>query len=209
MFRQVFLDYPFDGLEPWIDTLTMELHYLKHHLAYTNNFNDLVSKIPAYEGKSAEYILMNVDLAPPELRQGIINNGGGYYNHNLYFDSLSPSGPREAIGGLAEKIDEHFGNFANMKEKLTAASQNRFGSGYGWLVMNADNSLEVTSTPNQDSPIMSGKSFGLLPLDVWEHAYYLKYKNMRADYLSAIWNVLDWGKIGARYNANINFFAPK
>lgn len=196
MFEQVKLSYAFDALEPQIDALTMETHYAKHHATYTKNFNDLVAQVPAFEGKSAKEILMNVQMAPENLRQGIINNGGGYYNHNLYFESMAPGG-KAPSGKLAEKINAEFGSLAALQEKLHAAAIGQFGSGWAWLVLE-DGKLKVTASANQNSPLNEGNPNLLLPVDVWEHAYYLKYKNLRADHVTAYFQVVDWDVVAKR-----------
>lgn len=203
MFHQVFLDYSFNSLEPYIDTLTMETHYLKHHATYTKNFNEIVKKIPAFHDKSAEYILSHIGEAPPELREGLRNQGGGYLAHNLYFSSLSPHDGGIPEGMLASKINEDFGSFDEMKKQLSAAANTVFGSGYAWLVLDGDGHIVVEKTANQDLPIMAGNPNMLLPIDVWEHAYYLKHKNLRADYVEAVFNVIDWNKVAERLEVAI------
>lgn len=196
MFEQVKLSYGFDALEPQIDTLTMETHYGKHHAAYTKNFNDLASQVPAFEGKSAKEILMNVQLAPESLRQGIINNGGGYYNHNLYFESMTPGG-KAPSGKLADMIIAEFGSLVALQEKLHAAAMGQFGSGWAWLILEGEK-LKVVVSANQNSPLNEGNPNLLLPVDVWEHAYYLKYKNLRADHINAYFEVIDWDVVAKR-----------
>lgn len=202
MFKQIQLNYGFDALEPHIDTLTMQTHYSKHHATYTANFNALVEKLPEFSGKSAEEILSNLDKVPADVRQAVRNNGGGYYNHNLYFELLSPNGASEPTGRLADKINEDFGSFTALKDELTKAAIGRFGSGWAWLVFDKQaNKLAVTSSANQDSPLMDGNPNLLVALDVWEHAYYLKYKNVRADYIQAFFKVLDWNKVAEKFDS--------
>lgn len=202
MFKQIELKYDFNALEPHIDQLTMETHYGKHHAAYTNNLNNAMKNLPNLAGKSIEEILVDLDqIADADLRATVRNNGGGYYNHNLYFDILSPQGGKEPTGQLAERIKEDFGNFNSLKEKLSAASAGVFGSGWGWLSADHEGKLIVTSTPNQDNPLMThgGKLTPLVGIDVWEHAYYLKYKNVRPDYIKAFFNVIDWEAVARLY----------
>ncbi|MCP1223468.1 superoxide dismutase [Sebaldella sp. S0638] len=206
MFEQIKLKYAFDALEPHIDTLTMETHYGKHHATYTKNLNDTIEKLPELKGKSIEEILSNLDAIPEELRTAVQNNGGGYYNHNLYFEILSPNGGGEPTGKLAEKIKADFGSFDKLKEEISAKAAGRFGSGWAWLVATADGHLKVVSSPNQDNPFMckcENKGQPILALDVWEHAYYLKYKNVRADYIKAFFDVVDWNEVAKKYEEAI------
>ncbi|MDR2879312.1 MAG: superoxide dismutase [Fusobacteriales bacterium] len=202
MFEQIKLKYAFDALEPHIDTLTMETHYGKHHAAYTKNLNDAIEKLPELKGKSIEEILKNLDAIPEGSRTAIQNNGGGYYNHNLYFEILSPNGGGEPTGKLAEQIKADFGSVDKLKEEISAKAVGRFGSGWAWLVVKEDGHLSVGSSPNQDNPFMckcDGKGHPILALDVWEHAYYLKYKNVRADYIKAFFDVVDWNEVAKKY----------
>lgn len=206
MFEQIKLKYAFDALEPHIDALTMETHYGKHHAAYTKNLNDAVAKLPELKGKSIEEILKNLDSLPEDLKAAVQNNGGGFYNHNLYFEIMSPNGGGEPTGKLAEKIKADFGSFDKLKEEISAKAAGRFGSGWAWLVVNEDGSLKVGSTPNQDNPFMckcGGNGTPILGLDVWEHAYYLKYKNVRADYIKAFFDVVDWNEVAKKYEEAI------
>lgn len=197
MFDQVKLSYAFDALEPHIDPLTVQTHYTKHHVTYTKNFNDLVANLPQCAGKTAEEILSSLDSIPADVRTAVRNNGGGYYNHNLYFEMLSPNGGTLS-GRLAAQIDKDFGGLDALTAELTKAAMGRFGSGYAWLVME-NGKLKVTSSANQDSPLMEGNPAMLLTIDVWEHAYYLKYKNLRADYIAGLFAVIDWGKVGEKF----------
>ena len=197
MFEQVKLAYKFSDLEPHIDAKTMEVHYTGHHATYTKALNDLVSKIPSLQGKSIEDILMNINDVPEEHRKGIINNGGGFLNHNIYFESLSPDGGKEPEGILKDKIYEDFGSFHNLCENLKNAAIGQFGSGYACLVYNRDEKrMIVKQIANQDVP----NDELLLLIDVWEHAYYLKYQNKRADHIAAIFNVIDWDIVEKRYD---------
>lgn len=201
MFKQIELTYAFNALEPHIDETTMVTHYSKHHAAYTNNLNAAMEKAPEFDGKSIEDILRNLNaVKDPAVRTAIQNNGGGYYNHNLYFGILSPKAAAVPEGELAAAIEKTFGSLDALKVKLTAAAMGRFGSGWAWLSADASGALKVSSSPNQDNPFMEEGGFTpILAIDVWEHAYYLKYKNLRADYLKAFWNVLDWKEVSKRY----------
>lgn len=188
------LPYSNDALEPHIDAKTMEIHHDKHHGTYATKLNDAV-KGTELEGLSIEEILAKgADNLPAAVR----NNGGGYYNHNLFWEWLSPNGGGEPSGELGEAIARDFGSFESFKEKFTEAATNRFGSGWAWLVSDGG-TLSVTSTPNQDSPAMEGKH-AVLGLDVWEHAYYLNYQNRRPDYIKAFWNVVNWTKVSELYS---------
>lgn len=203
MFKQIELKYNFNSLEPYIDELTMNTHYSKHHAAYTNNLNGALEKLPEIKDASIEDILKNLsDISDEGLRNSVRNNGGGYYNHNLYFSILNPGGSKKPSGDLAKQINKDFGSFDVLKEKLSAAAIGRFGSGWAWLSANKNGDLMVSSSPNQDNPIM--ESYGLwvpiLGIDVWEHAYYLKYKNLRGDYVNAFFEVLNWDEVEANYN---------
>ena len=187
------LPYPNDALEPHIDAKTMEIHHDKHHGTYASKLSDAVAGTEM-EGKSIEEILaQGADALPAAVR----NNGGGYYNHNLFWKWLSPQGGGEPSGELAEAISRDFGSFDSFKEEFAAAATGQFGSGWAWLVSDGG-TLSVTSTPNQDSPMMEGKH-AVLGLDVWEHAYYLNYQNKRPDYIAAFWNVVNWPKVAEMY----------
>jgi len=204
MFEQIKLTYDFNALEPYIDTLTMETHYGKHHAAYTNNLNAAVAKLPELAGKDIEDILRNLEvIADPALRTTVRNNGGGFYNHNLYFAILTPGGSKTPTGSLLEKINAEFGSYEALREKLSALANGQFGSGWAWLSADAEGNLKVSSTPNQDNPLMGdgGKFIPILGIDVWEHAYYLKYKNLRAEYVKAFFEVVNWDEVAARYRA--------
>jgi len=203
MFKQIELNYDFNALEPYIDELTMNTHYSKHHAAYTNNLNAALDKLPDLQGKSIEDILRNLsDISDEGLRTAVRNNGGGFYNHNLYFAVLRPGGSKKPEGELAKQIEKDFGSFEALKEKLTAAALGRFGSGWAWLSANKNGDLQVSSSPNQDNPLMEngGVWVPILAIDVWEHAYYLKYKNLRGDYVNAFFEVLNWDEVASNYS---------
>ena len=209
MFKQIELSYNFDALEPNIDAKTMEIHYGKHHAAYTNNLNDaLKNNAPQFLEKPIEEILANLEVLPEQIRGAVRNNGGGLYNHNLYFEIMGPNAGGEPTGELAEKINETFGSFDAFKEEFAKAAATRFGSGWAWLVVNKDGKLKVTSTANQDNPLMPGvtpcgcsQGTPILGIDVWEHAYYLNYQNRRPDYISAFFNVINWDEVSKKYEA--------
>lgn len=205
MFTQVELSYGFDALEPHIDELTMVTHYTKHHAGYTKNLNAAIEKDASLKDRSIEDILKNLDsISDDKLRTTIRNNGGGYVNHNLYFSLLSPKAKDAPSGKLADRIKADFGSLDALKEELQTQGAGRFGSGWAFLLAHKDGSLEVVNTPNQDSPLMeSDKGVPILGIDVWEHAYYLKYKNLRAEYLKEIWHVLDWAAVEERYQRAI------
>jgi Fe-Mn family superoxide dismutase len=191
------LDYDYRALEPYIDARTMEIHLTKHHAAYTSNLNNAVKGTPI-ENISIEDILSNISSAPIAVR----NNGGGYYNHNLFWKIMSPKSGDLPSGNLANAIDRAFGSFDIFKSEFTKAAKTRFGSGWAWLVKTKDG-LKVTSTPNQDNPLMDiaeVKGLPILGLDVWEHAYYLNYQNRRPDYIAAFWNIVNWAEVSARFN---------
>ena len=194
------LPYGFDALEPNIDARTMEIHYEKHHQGYTNNLNGAIEGTNL-EGKSIEAILENLDMNNAAVR----NNGGGFYNHSLFWKVMSPNGGGEPTGEIANAINDSFGSFEAFKESFSAAAKTRFGSGWAWLCVHKGGKLEVCSTPNQDSPLMPGvgcTGTPILGLDVWEHAYYLNYQNRRPDYVNAFFNVINWDEVSARYAAN-------
>ena len=191
------LAYPYDALEPHIDAVTMEIHHSMHHAGYTRKFNAAVIS-EGLEDKGIKEIFSKVSQQP----DGIRNNGGGYYNHKIFWKGLSPRGGGEPAGDLLKAIEKNFGSFEKFREVFSAAAATRFGSGWAWLVK-TDGGLAVTSTPNQDNPLMDVaevQGFPLLTIDVWEHAYYLKYQNRRTDYIEAFWNVVDWDFVTRRYN---------
>ena len=200
MFEQITLPYATDALEPHIDKLTVETHYGKHHKTYTATFNEKATEAGVAD-KTAEEILSNLEsIEDVALRNAVKNNGGGYYNHNMYFEQFSPSPAAAPSGALEAKINETFGSLDELKAKLKTAATTRFGSGWAWLVVKEDGSLEVTSTANQDNPYTEHMGVPILALDVWEHAYYLKYMNLRPSYIDAFFNVLDWAKVSAKYD---------
>ncbi|MGB3717517.1 MAG: superoxide dismutase [Candidatus Promineifilaceae bacterium] len=192
------LPYSEDALEPYIDGRTMGIHHGKHHAAYTNNLNKAVEGYSDLAGKSIGEILGSLDELPESMRTAVRNNGGGYANHSLFWSVMSPDGGGEPSGELAGAIDEAFGNFDNFKDTFGKAAMSRFGSGWAWLFVDVNGDLAVTSTANQDTPLMDGLS-PLLGLDVWEHAYYLNYQNRRGDYIAAWWNVVNWAQVAANY----------
>ncbi|SDN08307.1 superoxide dismutase SodA [Sediminibacillus halophilus] len=193
------LPYAYDALEPHIDKETMNIHHTKHHNTYVTKLNGAVEGNSDLENKSLEELLSDIDSVPAEVRTAVRNNGGGHANHSLFWTVLSPNGGGEPSGELADKINSKFGGFDKFKEEFGKAATGRFGSGWAWLVVN-NGELEITSTLNQDSPIMEGKT-PILGLDVWEHAYYLKYQNKRPEYVSAFWNVVNWDEVAKRYEA--------
>jgi Fe-Mn family superoxide dismutase len=189
------LPYPSDALEPHIDKLTMEIHHDKHHGGYVTNLNKALESAPELANKSIEEILANNLAAVPEaIKTAVRNNGGGHANHSFFWPIMKPNGGGTPTGEIASVIQANFGSFENFKEKFNAAAMGRFGSGWAWLVKDRAGKFEIISTPNQDSPWMEGKK-PIIGLDVWEHAYYLKYQNRRADYIAAWWNVVNWEEI--------------
>ncbi|RMH19315.1 MAG: superoxide dismutase [Acidobacteria bacterium] len=192
------LSYPFDALEPHIDARTMEIHHDKHHAAYVTNLNKALEGHPALAAKPVEDLLRDLGNVPESIRTAVRNHGGGHANHTLFWSVMGPGGGGEPGGDLAAAIERDFGSFADFKTKLQTAAVGQFGSGWGWLVKNEAGRLEVMATANQDSPLSSGKT-PLLGVDVWEHAYYLKYQNRRPDYVTAWWNVVDWHAVAARF----------
>lgn len=202
MFKQIELNYNFNALEPYIDELTMITHYTKHHAAYTTNLNAAIEKLPNLADASIEDIFKKLaDISDEAVRNAVRNNGGGFYNHNLYFASLQPNGRNSPEGDLDKQIQKDFGGIEALKEKLSAAAASRFGSGWAWLSTNKNGDLKVSSSPNQDNPIMEtqGEWTPILGIDVWEHAYYLKYKNLRGDYIKAFFDVLNWDEVSKNY----------
>jgi Fe-Mn family superoxide dismutase len=195
------LPYAYDALEPHIDKLTMEIHHDKHHQAYVDKVNAALEGTPLTDAP-IEDVLKDLSQVPDEKRAAVRNNGGGHYNHSLFWESMSPIGahpPGSPSGALAQAIDSAFGSFADFQAKVKETGVNQFGSGWSWLVHDGSG-LAVLGTPNQDNPISDGKT-PLLGVDVWEHAYYLKYQNKRPDYIDAWWNTVDWGKVGERFAA--------
>ena len=195
------LNYGFDSLEPHIDAKTMQIHHGKHHAGYTSNLNAAIEGTDL-EGKSIEHILSSLDLSNSAVR----NNGGGYYNHCLFWEIMSPNGGGVPSGNILSAIEKAFGSFDDFKANFSKAAATRFGSGWAWLCAHSDGSLEICSTANQDNPIMNGIGCGgspILGLDVWEHAYYLNYQNRRPDYINGFFNVIDWAKVEQKYNSCI------
>ncbi|MEC0712373.1 superoxide dismutase SodA [Bacillus haynesii] len=195
------LPYAYDALEPHIDKETMNIHHTKHHNTYVTKLNEAVAGKQDLESKSVEELVANLDAVPENIRAAVRNNGGGHANHSLFWTLLSPNGGGAPTGELAEAINSKFGSFDQFKEDFAAAAAGRFGSGWAWLVVN-NGELEITSTPNQDSPLSEGKT-PILGLDVWEHAYYLNYQNRRPDYIKAFWNVVNWDEVARLYSEAI------
>ena len=194
------LPYDYAALEPHIDEQTMRIHHDKHHAAYVNNLNAALEGNAELQGLSIEALIGKLSAVPEASRAAVRNNGGGHYNHTLFWELMAPGGANTPAGKLAEAINTAFGSFDAFKEQFAKAGMGRFGSGWAWLVKGADGKVSIESSPNQDSPVMDGK-FPVLGCDVWEHAYYLKYQNRRADYLAAWWNVLNWTVAGRRYES--------
>ncbi|RME85248.1 MAG: superoxide dismutase [Caldilineae bacterium] len=194
------LPYGYDDLEPHIGGDTMRVHHGKHHAGYTNNLNAAIEKHPELADVSAEDLLRNIESVPEDIRTAVRNNGGGYVNHALFWEVMSPKGGGKPSGELAAAIEAAFGSFDEFKAQFSAAAGGRFGSGWAWLVVDGFGKLRVYSTPNQDSPYMVGHT-PILGLDVWEHAYYLNYQNRRGDYVAAFWNVVNWDAVAQKYAA--------
>lgn len=192
------LPYAYDALEPTIDKETMNIHHTKHHNTYVTNLNNALEGNSDLQSKSVEDLISDLNAVPEDIRTAVRNNGGGHANHSLFWKILSPSGGGEPSGELADKINDKFGSFDNFKDEFEKAAATRFGSGWAWLVVN-NGELEVTSTPNQDSPLTEGKT-PILGLDVWEHAYYLKYQNRRPEYAKAFWDIVNWDEVTKNYN---------
>lgn len=191
------LSYAKDALEPYIDAQTMEIHYGRHHATYVNNLNAALEGHDDLKSKSVEELISDLEALPESIRTAVRNNGGGHANHTLFWQILSPNGGGTPSGELADAINSTFGSFDQFKAEFTDAAVKRFGSGWAWLVVK-DGKLAVTSTANQDSPLMEGAT-PILGLDVWEHAYYLKYQNKRPEYIAAFWNVVNWDEVAKRY----------
>ncbi|MEC1522961.1 superoxide dismutase [Neobacillus niacini] len=193
------LPYAYDALEPHIDKETMNIHHTKHHNTYVTNLNNALQGNEELLSKSVEEVIANLDAVPEAARTAVRNNGGGHANHSLFWQILAPNGGGAPAGELADAINNKFGSFESFKEEFAKAATTRFGSGWAWLSV-SNGELEVSSTPNQDSPLMEGKT-PILGLDVWEHAYYLNYQNRRPDYISSFWNVVNWDEVSKRYTA--------
>ena len=193
------LPYDFAALEPHIDAKTMEIHHGKHHQTYVNNLNAAIEKAPELATKSLDDLMRNASKLPEAVRTAIRNNGGGHWNHSMFWQIMAPKSGGEPGGNLGPAIKSAFGDFAKFREQFSAAGVGRFGSGWAWLI-NSGGKLSITSTPNQDNPLMEGQK-AIMGLDVWEHAYYLKYQNKRPDYISAWWNVVNWKEVEKRFSA--------
>ncbi|AZP92436.1 MAG: superoxide dismutase [Enterococcus mundtii] len=191
------LPYAFDALEPYIDEETMHLHHDKHHNTYVTNLNAAIEKYPELGEKTIEELLSDMDAIPSDIKTAVRNNGGGHANHSFFWKIMAPNAGGEPTGAIKDAINETFGDFSTFKEEFKKAAAGRFGSGWAWLVLE-DGKLAITSTANQDSPLMEGKK-PVLGLDVWEHAYYLKYKNVRPDYIEAFWNVVNWDEVNKHF----------
>jgi superoxide dismutase, Fe-Mn family len=194
------LPYAYDALEPYVDAQTMQIHHTKHHAAYINNLNAALEKQPALAGKSLEELLGDLNAVSEDVRMVVRNHGGGTYNHNLFWVFMSPKGGGEPKGALAQAIEAAFGNYTTFKENFEKAANTRFGSGWAWLSVKQGGGLIVTSTANQDSPLSEGLQ-PILGIDVWEHAYYLKYQNRRPEYVSNWWNVVNWDEVARRFDS--------
>ena len=193
------LPYSPDALEPHVDAQTMQIHHGKHHQAYVNNLNAAIEKAPELAAWSLDDICRNIARVPEAVRGAVRNNGGGHWNHSVFWLIMAPKAGGEPGGALGAAIASSFGDFAKFRDQFKAAGVGRFGSGWAWLVASAAGSLSIESTPNQDNPLMEGRH-AVLGLDVWEHAYYLKYQNRRPDYIDAWWNVVNWGAVATRYD---------
>ena len=192
------LNYSYDALEPEIDALTMEIHHTKHHQAYINNLNAALEKHPDFQKVDLVDIVKDLDQLPDDIKMAVRNNGGGHLNHTLFWETLAPATGQMPTGELKDAIDRDFGSFDNLKTELDNAAKTRFGSGWAWLVVNVDGTLEVLSTPNQDNPYSLGKT-PILGIDVWEHAYYLNYQNRRPDYIASWFKVINWDQVLTNY----------
>ncbi|MCK4559236.1 MAG: superoxide dismutase [Calditrichia bacterium] len=194
------LPYSYDALEPFIDTQTMEIHHQKHHNAYVTKLNSALETSSEWQGKDVEEIIKNLNSVPESIRTAVRNNGGGHYNHTIFWNIMGANAGGEPGGDLATSINDAFGNFAKFKEEFSGAAANRFGSGWAWLVLDPSGKLAVLSTPNQDNPLTEGFK-PLMGLDVWEHAYYLKYQNRRPEYIENWWNVVRWPAVADRFDS--------
>lgn len=197
-FRLPDLPYDFNALEPHIDARTMEIHHGKHHATYVSKLNEALEKAPDFQNKSIEEILRSLDQAPKEVQAALRNHGGGHFNHSLFWKAMSPKGGGKPAGDLLAAIEKGFGGFDAFKDKFSAAAAGVFGSGWAWLCMDSSKKLLVTTTPNQDSPVSQGL-VPILGVDVWEHAYYLKYQNRRPEYITAFWNVIFWEQVARSF----------
>lgn len=194
------LPFAYDALEPYIDAKTMEVHYSKHHQAYVDQLNKALAAAPQWQGRPVDQLLSQLSLLPASLQVAVRNNGGGHWNHSLFWETLGPAKDSKPSGALSDVLSKTIGDQAAVEQKMVAAGLSVFGSGWVWLVMRGDRGVELVTSPNQDNPLLSGRQ-ALMGIDVWEHAYYLKYQNRRAEYLGAILKVIDWQKVSARYTA--------
>ncbi|MBA2685267.1 MAG: superoxide dismutase [Gemmatimonadaceae bacterium] len=194
------LGYDYAALEPHIDARTMEIHHTKHHQAYVTNLNAAIEKTPELADKSLEWLLQNLSSVPEAVRSAVRNNGGGHWNHSFFWQIIGPKAGGDPTGAVGDAIKDSFGDFAKLKEQVNAAGLARFGSGWAWVVADKSGKLTIESSPNQDTPVSEMKT-PVLGVDVWEHAYYLKYQNRRADYLAAWWNVVNWAEVYKKYEA--------
>ena len=192
------LPYAYDALSEYIDAETMTLHHDKHHAGYVKNLNEAIASYPELQGMTVEELLSNLDEIPQDIQTTVRNNGGGHANHTMFWSIMTPDSSGEPTGAIAEAIDETFGDFATFQEEFNSAGTSQFGSGWAWLVLDSNGDLAVTNTLNQDSPLIDG-NYPIMGNDVWEHAYYLKYQNKRADYLDAWWNVVNWDEVNQRF----------
>jgi superoxide dismutase, Fe-Mn family len=195
------LPYEYNALEPYIDAQTMEIHHTKHHQAYIDKLNAALEKYPELSEKTVEELLKDLNAVPEDIRMAVRNHGGGHYNHSLFWNMMAPSAGGQPSGEIASALNEIFQSFDDFKKAFTEAATTRFGSGWAWLVQTTEDKLEIVSTANQDSPISESKT-PLLGLDVWEHAYYLKYQNKRPDYIEAFWNVVNWSEVESRFTGS-------
>lgn len=205
MFQQYELPYSYDALEPWMDALTVETHHGKHHATYTANLNSFAEKAGVQDMEITKLLGSLDKIEDPILRTGLLNNGGGFYNHNLFFSVLSPDGIRTPEGVLAEKMDQAFGGFDSFKEKISALAAGQFGSGWAWLSVTPDGELVLSTSANQENPISQGTgNTPIFTIDVWEHAYYLKYRNLRPAYIKELFELVDWKAVGENYLRAVN-----
>ncbi|NMA84082.1 MAG: superoxide dismutase [Epulopiscium sp.] len=198
MFKLPNLPYAYDALEPYIDAKTMEIHHTKHHATYVNKLNEALENYPDLQEKTVKDLVASLDDMPPEIATAVRNHGGGHYNHSIFWNTMKKDGGGTPTGDLKDAINHTFGDFDHFKDLFAKAAAAQFGSGWAWLVLDANNELSVTSTPNQDNPLSKGL-YPLLGLDVWEHAYYLKYQNRRPEYIDAWFDVIDWDAVAHRY----------
>ncbi|MGH7625574.1 MAG: superoxide dismutase [Gemmatimonadaceae bacterium] len=192
------LPYDYAALEPNIDARTMEIHHTKHHQGYVNNLNAALEKAPALQSKSLDALVSDLSAVPESIRTAVRNNGGGHWNHSMFWTIMAPKAGGDPAGSFAEALKRSFGDVAKFKDQFNAAASSRFGSGWAWVTADGSGALKIESTPNQDNPLMEGR-YPVMGVDVWEHAYYLKYQNRRADYLAAWWNVVNWGAVAKRF----------